>query len=96
MRSLNALDAQLLFHALKLRDLLSKGIHAVFSLLVLNESGVGLSRTAKGDNPAVVLFRLLIAGINVLQPLLLRGVVSHQLIQGLEFGVESLRCPPDR
>jgi hypothetical protein len=58
--------------------------------LVLNESGIGLSRTAKGNNPAVVLLGLLIAGINVLQTLLLRGAVSHQREKCLELEIESL------
>ena len=46
----NALDAQSCFHTLKLRDLLSKGIHSAFPLLVLVDSGVSFSRLAKGDH----------------------------------------------
>ena len=91
MRGLHALDTQSRFHILKLQDLRSNGIHSAFPLLVLIESGVGFSRAAKGDNSAGVPFPIHIAGMNLLQPLLLlREIVSHHFIQGLVFGVESL------
>ena len=87
---MNALDTQSSFHILEFRDLISKGIHSVFSLLVLIKSGVGFSRTAKRDNSAGVPFPLHIAGMNLLQSLLLREIISHESIQGLVFGVQSL------
>ena len=93
VRGLNALDAQPCFHILKLQDLPSKDIHSEFSLLVLIESGVGFSRAAKGDNPAGVPFPLHIAGMKLLQPLLLlREIAGHHSYKAW-YSVSSLFVP---
>ena len=74
MRGFYAPATQRLFHCLKLGNLISKLVHPVFSQQVINETRVSLSGAAKGDNLAVVVLSLLIAGIDVLELLLLRGV----------------------
>jgi hypothetical protein len=88
----NALDTQSSFNVLKVRDLLAEGVHPLLPVKTLVDGAVSLSRPAKTYNRVGVSHPRRIAGTQVTQPLLLRRTVICQLIQGLVFGIESLRA----
>ena len=81
------------FRTLKVRELLSKGIHPAFSLQALVEGTVGSSCSAKGYNFVGVPHPAHIASTCVFQSPLLRRIVFHQLVQGPVFRVESFCAP---
>ena len=64
MRRLNALATQGLLPRSEKPPPALEANPSALSQPVLNQCGVGVSRAAQGDNPAVVLFSLLIAGID--------------------------------